>query len=126
MRTFALALLALLSVASWAPAATGAGEVDNVAQADADDIPADDLRSFARAAREVFRIRQAYAPKVLAAHSEIDASSHIVSAQREMEAAIRNEGLTVRRYNEILEAAQRNSTLAARIQELVDKEAAGR
>jgi hypothetical protein len=126
MRSLAVALLALLSVASWAPAATGAGEASNVAQANADDIPADDLRSFARAARTVFRIRQVYASKVQAAHSEIDASGYIVSAQREMEAAIRNEGLTVRRYNEILAAAQRNGVLAARIQELVDKEAAGR
>ncbi len=125
MRILVLALFALLSVGATAPA-TGAGAADGVAPAKADDIPADDLRSFARAAREVFRIRQAFAPKVQAAHSEIDASGHIVAAQQEMEAAIRNEGLTVRRYNEILEAAQRNSMLAARIQELVDKEAAGR
>jgi hypothetical protein len=126
MRIFILALLALLPLSLWAPPAAAASDSSDVAQADADTIPADDLRSFARAAREVFRIRQAYAPKVQAAHSEIDASGHIVSAQREMEAAIRNEGLTVRRYNEILEAAQRNSVLATRIQELVDKEAAGR
>ena len=43
-----------------------------------------------------------------------------------MEAAIRREGMTVARYNEILAAAQRNGVLAARIQELVDKAAAGK
>ena len=58
--------------------------------------------------------------------SEIDASEHIVAAQQAMEAAIRREGMTVARYNEILAAAQRNGVLAARIQELVDKAAAGK
>lgn len=126
MRCVAVALLAFLAGALPPPSALGAGDSDAVAQMNADEFPRDDLECFARAARQVFRIRQTYAPKVQAAQSEIDASGHIVSAQREMEAAIRNEGLTVRRYNEILEAAQRNSTLAGRIQELVDREAAGR
>ena len=126
MRAFAFALFALLAAGLSVPAAMGAGDSDSAAQADAGNIPADDLRSFAKAAREVFRIRQAYAPKVQAARSEIDASGHIVAAQREMEAAIRHEGLTVGRYNAILEAAQRDGALAARIQELVDKDAAGR
>lgn len=121
----AVAFLVLLALSLSAPAATAAGKSDAVAQADADKVPAAELQAFARAARAVFSIRQAYAPKVQAAHSEIDASGHILAAQKEMEAAIGREGMTVVRYNEILEAAQRNSVLAARIQTLVDKAAQG-
>lgn len=87
---------------------------------------AEELQNFARAAREVFRIRQAYAPKVQAAGSEMNARDFIVAAEREMGNAIRHEGLTVERYNEILRAAQRDPALAARIQALVDKAAAGK
>ena len=39
--------------------------------------------------------------------------------------AIGRQGMTVVRYNEILKAAQRDPSLAARIQALVDKDAAG-
>lgn len=85
-----------------------------------------ELQRFARAAREVFRIRQAYAPKVQAASSEMNARDFIVAAEREMGNAIRHESLTVERYNEILRAAQRDSALAGRIQALVDKAAAGK
>jgi hypothetical protein len=126
MRGLAVAVLVLLALTPWAPLATAAGKSDAVAQTDADKVPAPELQAFARAARAVFSIRQAYAPKVQAAHSEIDASGHILTAQKEMEAAIRREGMSVVRYNEILEAAQRNSVLAARIQTLVDKAAQGR
>lgn len=122
MRALALAVAALGALAL-SPPALGAGDSDAVSQADADAIPAKELRSFARAAREVFHVRQAYAPKVQAARSEIDASDHIVAAQKEMEAAIRREGMTVARYNAILAAAQRNGVLAARIQKLVDEAA---
>jgi len=89
-------------------------------------VSAKELEGFARAAREVFRIRQAYAPKVQAAGSEMNARDFIVAAEREMGNAIRHEGLTVERYNEILRAAQRDPALAARIQSLVDKAAAGK
>jgi len=88
-------------------------------------ISAKELQAFARAAREVFRVRQAYAPKVQSAHSEIDARDFIVAAEKAMGEAIGRQGMTVVRYNEILKAAQRDPSLAARIQALVDKDAAG-
>lgn len=87
---------------------------------------AQELQAFARAARDVFAIRQAYAPKVQSARSEIDARDFIVAAEREMGEAIGRQGMTVARYNEILKAAQRDPALAARIQSFVDKDAAGR
>jgi hypothetical protein len=87
---------------------------------------AKELQAFARAAREVFAIRQAYAPRVQSARSEIDARDFIVAAEKEMGEAIGRQGMTVARYNEILKAAQRDPALAARIQSFVDKAADGR
>ena len=119
MVLYRLAAVALMvaAIGAWQPA-KGA-----TAQADPAAIPAKELRSFANAARAVFRIRQAYAPKVQAARSEMDARDFIVAAQKEMEDAIRREGMSVARYNDILKLAQRDAGLAGHIQELVDKAA---
>ena len=125
-RGLVAALAVLLPLVAWLPAASGAGNADAVAQVEADNIPAAELRSFARAARAVFQIRQAYASKVQAARGEVEASTHVATAQKEMEAAIREEGMTVERYNEILMAAQHNTVLAGRIQMLIDKAAQGK
>jgi hypothetical protein len=121
-RLTAVALM-VVALGAWQPAPAGAADSRAVAQPDPAAIPAKELRSFANAARAVFRIRQAYAPKVQAAHSEMDARDFIVAAQKEMEGAIRREGMTVSRYNDILKLAQRDAALAGRIQELVDKAA---
>ena len=122
----ATALLALAVAASWHLPVPNSGAARAQAPAAGNPMPARELQSFARAAREVFRVRQAYAPKVQSARSEIDARDFIVSAEKEMGEAIRREGLTVDRYNEILKAAQRDASLAARIQALVDKPADGK
>jgi len=125
MRPLRLAamVLAVAALGAWQPALASAAGSHGVAQLDAASIPAKELQSFANAARAVFRIRQAYAPKVQAAHSEMDARDFIVAAQKEMEDAIRREGMSVARYNDILKLAQRDAALAGRIQELVDKAA---
>jgi len=119
-------LLTLAVAAPWA----SAGPFVRGAMAQAPEagtaIGAGELQAFARAAREVFRVRQAYAPKVQSARSEMDARDFIVAAETEMKAVIARQGMTVDRYNDILKAAQRDASLAARIQALVDKEAAGK
>jgi hypothetical protein len=130
LQALAIAFLAFGAAAFWQPmgqpAAWAATKAKSPAPAAVKPITAKELQSFARAAREVFRIRQAFAPKVQSARSEMDARDFIVSAEKEMGVAIRREGLTVDRYNEILKAAQRDAALAARIQSLVDKAAAGK
>jgi Domain of unknown function (DUF4168) len=119
----AIALAVALAFAS-VPAAWAATKTE--APASAKPISSKELQAFAQAAREVFRIRQAFAPKVQSAQSEIDARDFIVSAEKAMGDAIGREGLTVARYNAILKAAQQDPALAARIQTLVDKAAAGK
>lgn len=118
-------LLAIGPIVLAPAAATAASKASAAVEPAMKPVSDKELQRFARAAREVFRIRQAYAPKVQAASSEMNARDFIVAAEREMGNAIRHEGLTVERYNEILRAAQRDSALAGRIQALVDKAAAG-
>ena len=119
-----VALVVAALGAGW-PEPSQAADSATPAQADQAALSAAELQSFARAARAVFRVRQAFAPKVQSARSEMDARDFIVSAQKEMEEAIRREGMKVDRYNEILKLAQRDPALAGRIQELVDKAARG-
>jgi Domain of unknown function (DUF4168) len=127
MRRLLIAGLAALAVVAFGPGPTvGAGTANAQAPSAAKTkISPKELQAFARAAREVFRVRQAYAPKVQSAKSEIGARDFIVAAEKEMGEAIGRQGLTVARYNEILKAAQRDPSLAARIQALVDRDAAG-
>jgi hypothetical protein len=122
---FTMAAIAAVALGAVSPAAPRAADSPVRVQADTPAPSPAELQSFASAARAVFRVRQAYAPKVQSARSEMDARDFIVSAQKEMEEAIRREGMKVDRYNEILKLAQRDPALAGRIQELVDKAARG-
>ena len=127
MTALRLLAIGLLAAGLVAPAGVGAqtagGSKPSTPGAEVS-IQDKELQAFAMAAREVFRIRQDFAPKVQSATSEIDARDIIVAAEKEMSDVIRGEGLTVARYNEILKAAQGDPALAARIQTLVDKAAA--
>ena len=122
-RLLVAGLLALGLAVSAGYGARAAGEAKSTATDTVKEIQEKELHDFAKAAREVFRIRQTFAPKVQSATSEMDARDMIVQAEEEMSAVIRREGLTVDRYNQILKAAQRDPALAARIQKLVDKAA---
>ena len=84
-------------------------------------IPAAQLQSFATAAKQVFEIRQKYAPQVQAAGSEQEARAVIVAAQGEMRKAIETSGLSVERYQEIIEAAEADPKLADEIQGMIEK-----
>lgn len=121
----AMAALAAAALGAGWPVVARAADSPVRIQAENQALSTAELQSFARAARAVFRVRQAFAPKVQSARSEMDARDFIVSAQKEMEEAIQREGMTVDRYNEILKLAQRDPALAGRIQELVDKAARG-
>ena len=126
LRLFLLAFCVIGLPVSNPDSAVAASKADAAVEPATKPVTAMELASFARAAREVFRIRQVYAPKVQAAGSEMNARDFIVAAERDMGNAIRHEGLTVERYNEILRAAQRDPALAGRIQAQVDKAATGK
>ena len=90
-------------------------------QATPSTFTAKQLQQFAKAAEQVFKIREKYAPDVRAAGTEKDARALIETAQAEMTTAIKKEGMTIEQYNKIIEAAQKDPALAGEIQKIMDK-----
>ena len=108
----------VLAVPFAARAETGAHLLK--AQANPATFSATQLQQFAKAAQQVFKIRQKYAPDVRAAGNEKDARALIDKAQAEMTTAIEKEGMTIAQYNTIIEAAQKDPALAGEIQKIMD------
>ena len=116
---------AVLILTAYAVAAPTAVRADSGAsllqvQAKPSTFTAKQLQQFAKAAQQVFEIRQKYAPDVRAASSEKDAHALIDKAQAEMTKAIEKEGMTIGQYNTIIEAAQKDPALAGEIQKIMD------
>lgn len=101
------------------PVAAGPGVA--TAQAAPAKIAPKQLKSFVSAAKQVFKIREKFAPQVQAAGNEEAARTLITAAQGEMRKAIEGAGLTIERYNEIIQAAQADPALASEIQGMMDK-----
>lgn len=78
------------------------------------------ISNFVAAAKEVYAIRQKYAPQFRAANSDADKKQIVLTAQGEMEKAIQGNGLTVQQYNEVLVAAKDDQALADRIGRMMD------
>jgi chemotaxis regulatin CheY-phosphate phosphatase CheZ len=81
------------------------------------------LNDFVAAAKDVYAIRQKYAPKFEAAKDDAEKRQVIQTAQGEMKQAIQNRGMTVEQYNEVLVAAKDNHDLADRIGKMMDNTA---
>lgn len=79
------------------------------------------LNDFAAAAKEVFEIRQKYAPKFEAAGNDADKKEIVQQARGEMEQAIKGKGLTIEQYNEVLVAAKDDQVLAEKLGKLMDE-----
>lgn len=79
------------------------------------------LNDFAAAAKEVFAIRQKYAPKFEAAGNDADKKEIVQQARGEMEQAIKGKGLTIEQYNEVLVAAKDDQALADKLGKLMDE-----
>lgn len=78
------------------------------------------LNDFAAAAKEVFAIRQKYAPKFEAAGTDADKKQIVQKARGEMEQAIQGKGLTLNQYNEVLVAAKDDRALADKLGKMMD------
>lgn len=78
------------------------------------------LNDFAAAAKEVFAIRQKYAPKFEAASNDADKKQIVQQARGEMEQAIKGKGLTIEQYNEVLVAAKDDQALADKLGRMMD------
>ena len=78
------------------------------------------LNDFVAAAKDVFAIRQKYAPKFKAAKDDTEKRQVLQTARGEMQSAIENRGLTIQQYNDVLVAAKSDHDLADRIGKMLE------
>lgn len=78
------------------------------------------LNDFVAAAKDVYAIRQKYAPKFKDAKDDGEKQQVLQTARGEMKSAIENRGLTVEQYNDVLVAAKGDQELADRIGKMLD------
>ena len=113
-----LAALALLLVA--APALAQGTATPGVS---ADEIEQSTLESFAAAAIEVETISRTWSERMAGVEDDAELQSMRQEAQSEMVEAVRDEGISVEEYNMVLQVAQADPDLNARLQELMREEA---
>lgn len=80
-----------------------------------------ELKSYASARVEVQRLNQEYQPQIRAAGSPQKQQQLHQQALQQMAAAVRDQGLSVKKYNEISRAVQTNPQLASRVQSYIDE-----
>lgn len=76
------------------------------------------LRAFAVASANIMEIRKKYWPQVEAAKTEDEMRRITATAQKLMNQAIANQGLTVDQYNGVVQAIQNDKALIKRIKKL--------
>jgi hypothetical protein len=111
-RSLCLVFSALLATAGFA--APTAAIAQSTAQQQAQ-ISDDDLKTFAVAAREVQQINQTYAPAYQAAQSDEQRAAIEDEAMGKMTQAVKDKGLSVEKYNQIVTAAQTDPEIARRV-----------
>lgn len=74
-----------------------------------------DLKTFAGAAKEVQRINQTYVPAYQGAQTEEQRKSIEQEAMTKMTDAVKEKGLTIDKYNQIVQAAQADPQVARQI-----------
>jgi len=75
----------------------------------------DELRSFAAAALAVQQVKDTYAPILASAATSEDQQRVIEAADEEMKRAVRDNGLSVERFQEILDSASTDPVVIDRI-----------
>lgn len=81
----------------------------------------DELKSYASARLEVQRLNQTYQPQIRAAGSPQKQQQIQQQALQKMASAVRAQGLSVEKYNEISQAVQANPQLASQVQGYIDE-----
>ncbi len=89
----------------------------------AEEIDQATLESFAAAALEVEAISMDWSERMAGVQDTEELETMREQAQAELVEAVRDEGLTVETYNTILEVAQVDPDLNARVQQLMREEA---
>jgi hypothetical protein len=108
-------LLAVLAVAATPPTAAQNDTPSGSPAASASGFSDTELKSFAAAALDVQRIREAYVQKLGAAADGDEQRQLVEAAARDMSSAVEQHGLSVERFHTIIAAARGDEALVARI-----------
>lgn len=112
---------AVLAAQTPAPAQQAPATSSAPTQANTGPAPTDaELQHFARAAEDVIVIRKATEPKLAAAKDQTARTQLQQGAEKQMEAAIEQQHLSVQRYEQIAMVVQTDSTLRAKVMKLME------
>lgn len=117
---FFAAMLAL-TVGGVGVAAAQQGQQGAEQQSQTPSFSDSDVASFADAVKDVQKIRQKYQPQMKNAKDKKEAQGIQMKAQKEMVAAIKDEGLTVKKYAAISKAIPNDPDLVKRIRAKLEK-----
>lgn len=107
------------------PAAAQNAPPPPAVQQPAQDISDAELKSFAVAVIEVSRINDTYLPIYYAAGTPEEQKAVEKKATDEMMQAVRNQGITVDRYQHILNQARSDPQVASRVDQYLQEAASG-
>lgn len=80
-----------------------------------------DMKSFAVASLDIQRIDQTYRPKMAAAKTPDEQQKVRQEALGKMTQALKDNGLTVKKYNDIATAAQRDPGVASQLRQYIQQ-----
>jgi hypothetical protein len=123
MKRLLTAAALALGIAAWAPYAPAQAVAPPAAQP-ATDYTDSDLKSFAAAVVLVSRINDTYLPMYYAAKTPEEQQLVEVKATDEMVQAVKDQGMSVEKYQDILAQAKSNPAVANRVDQLI-RQAAG-
>jgi Domain of unknown function (DUF4168) len=110
---FLATAIAMLGIAAVPPVMAQA--VEPPIQQSAPAISDAELKSFAVAVAGIQRVNDIYLPKLQTARTDEEREQVQKIASMEMKRAVENEGITVTRFQEILEQARSNPEVAERV-----------
>jgi hypothetical protein len=118
--SLALAMLAPAALAQTQPAAPQQAPTQGTNAPEAGPAPNDtELKHFADAVVQVQNIRQSLQPQLAAAKTDDARTQLKADAEKKMEAAVTSNQLSLKRYVQIANLVQTDSTVRARVQKLM-------
>jgi hypothetical protein len=111
--SFLVLAFALLTASGFAGAPASAQSAADQQAA----VSQEDLKTFAGAAQEVQRINQTYLPTYQSAQTDQQRQAIEKEAMSKMAEAVQQKGLTIEKYNQIVQLAQSDPEVARKVDE---------
>jgi poly-D-alanine transfer protein DltD len=100
-----------------APVVGWSQEYGSQQQSGQSEISVDEIVSFVKAQNQVVKIQQEYQGRLSNVQDQAEQQAIVEEMNEKLVAVVKNKGLSVKRYNEIFNAAQSDSALQQRISE---------